>query len=128
MYEYAIDNRRIMQRAYAWLAAGDVRGFLKPIAPGIVGRVLATVLHPFPFEVLYLRVVATEFTVTSGRVIVSGLYMAARRADRAGVCAPFRHEWNLTYGVAWRFVSTLPLHPWSVGRDQPVAQAEADVV
>lgn len=104
MLEYAIDNRRIMERAYAALAAGDLRGFVKPLAPKLVNSALEEVLHPFAVDVDDLRIDPREVTVAPDRVIVTGRYWATRRGDRVGLAAAFRHEWHMTYGVAWRLV------------------------
>ncbi|HTU86027.1 MAG TPA: hypothetical protein VMF57_10665 [Solirubrobacteraceae bacterium] len=111
MHEYAIDNRRIMRQAYVGLGAGDLSAFVKPLAPGIVHRVLQEILHPFPGEWVELRIDPEEFSVTPGRVIVSGRCAATRPADQADLRASFRHEWHLTYGVAWRFSQVLPPRP-----------------
>src|ERR1700727_784558 len=102
MCEYTIDHRRILQRAYEGLAAGDLDVFVKPLAPGIVKPVLAKLLQPFTTEVLDLRIDATQFTLARGRVQVEGVYSALTRADGSRVTAPFRHEWDVMYGVAWR--------------------------
>lgn len=107
MNEYAIDNRRVVERAYAALAAGDIDAFAKPIAPGIAGKVLRKVLHPFTEEARDLRIEAREFTLTPGRVVVAGRCTATRRADGADLTASFRHEWRVTYGVAWQFAQSV---------------------
>jgi hypothetical protein len=111
MYEYAIDNRCIMRRAYAGLVAGDLSSFVKPIAPGVVRGVLDQVLHPFAVDVVDLRVDPLDFTSAPGRVRVAGLVTATRRDDRAGVAASFCHEWRVSYGVAWRFEQNIDVLP-----------------
>jgi len=104
MFEYAIDNRRIMERAYAALAAGDLHGFAEPLAPSLVESAFGQILHPFGVDVGDLRIDPRELTVAPGRVVVTGLYRATTGPDGAELTAAFRHEWHVTSGVAWRLV------------------------
>jgi len=100
---YAYDPVRTMARAYEALAAGDIDGFVRPLAPAIVTPVLTQILGSVPADATALRLTAATFQFANGRLRVNGYCQAIRRTDGTHLRAPFCHEWQLMYGVAWRF-------------------------
>jgi len=128
MYEYSLDCGRVMRRAYEALAAGDLDGFTKRLAPDIqycdarapltaarlraISAVLREILQPFKVKVSDLVIEPQDFIVSRGRVPVTGRYTAISLDDEEHLHESFTHVWELLYGVPWRLTmgtETTPL-------------------
>lgn len=100
---YEHDPMRAMRGAYAALSAGDVDGFVRPLAGVIVDPVLRELCGSIDREVVDLRVIATGFARSRGQIVVTGRCEATDRATGQPLTAAFEHRWDVMYGVVWRF-------------------------
>lgn len=103
MNGFTHDPVEAMSRAYRALADDDLDGFARPLAPGIVPGVIAQIQRGIDGDVGDLRTTAIAFEPSRDHMLVRGRFEATDRRTGTRVCADFRHEWELMYGLAWRF-------------------------